>query len=69
MMYQTGTTVRDTERRGPDWRGGDKVYRLPYLMKLGGIGEDEALALIARYKGDRDAINAELVARKRRAHQ
>ncbi len=51
------------------WQGpetSNKLYEPEYLMKLGNLTREDALALIVEYDGDRDRINAELIDRKRR---
>ncbi|MBB6412960.1 hypothetical protein [Mesorhizobium sangaii] len=69
MMRQDGTTARKAgKRRVPEWRLNKRTFEVPYLMKLGNIGRQEALALIARHNGDRDEITAELFSRRGRSH-
>ena len=67
-MPQGGTTVRKVATRYvPEWRFNKRTFELPYLMKLGNIGRQEALALIARHSGDRDKITAELFSQRGRS--
>jgi hypothetical protein len=67
MMPQNETSTNARSKRtAPDWRGSAiPKYEIPYLMKLGNLSREAAAALIDRYNGDRDDINAELVARRR----
>ncbi len=68
MMRQDGTTARKAATRYvPEWRFNKRTFEVPYLMKLGNIGRQEALALIARHSGDRDEITAELFSRRGRS--
>jgi hypothetical protein len=65
MMRQDGTTARKAATRYvPEWRLNKRTFELPYLMKLGNIGRQEALALIAKHNGDRDEITTELFSRR-----
>jgi hypothetical protein len=65
MMRQNETTAREAATRHvPEWRFSPRTFELPYLMKLGNIGRQEALALIAKHNGDRDEITAELFSRR-----
>lgn len=67
-MRQDGTTARKVATRYvPEWRFNKRTFELPYLMKLGNIGRQEALALIAMHGGDRDEITAELFSRRVRS--
>jgi len=68
MMRQYGTTSREAATRHvPEWRLNKRTFELPYLMKLGNISRQEALALIAKHNGDRDEITAELFSRRVRS--
>ena len=70
MMRQNETTAREAATRHvPEWRFQKRTFELHYLMKLGNIGRQEALALIAKHDGDRDEITAELFARRVRPQQ
>ena len=65
MMRQDETTAREAATRDvPEWRLNKRTFELPYLMKLGNISRQEALALIAKHDGDRDEITAELFSRR-----
>jgi hypothetical protein len=68
MMRQDGTTGRKAATRYvPEWRLNKRTFELPYLMKLGNIGRQEAVALITKHNGDRDEITAELFSRRARS--
>ena len=68
MMRQDGTTARKAATQdGPEWRLNKRTFEIPYLMKLGNIGRQEAMALIAMHNGDRDEITAELFSRRGRS--
>ena len=61
MMTQYGPAARETSNRGvPDWRLNRKGYEIAYLMKLGSLTRDAAIALMAKHGGDTFEINAEL---------
>ena len=65
MTPQYDTSNRK-KRCAPDWRhAAILTYDASYLMKLGNLSREEALALIDKYDGDRESINAELIARRR----
>ena len=65
MMRQYETTAREAATRDvPEWRLTKRKFELHYLMKLGNIGRQEALALMAKHDGDRDEITAELFSRR-----
>lgn len=70
MMRQDGTTAAPKRaiRRVPEWRLKKRTFEVPYLMKLGNISRQEALALIASHGGDGDEITAELFSRRGRSH-
>jgi hypothetical protein len=68
MMRQDGTTGRKgAPRYVPEWRLNKRPFEVPYLMKLGNIDRQEALALMARHNGDRDEITAQLFSRRVRS--
>ena len=68
MMRQYETTAREAATRDvPEWRLTKRKFELHYLMKLGNISRQEALALIAKHNGDRDEITAELFSRRVRS--
>ena len=68
MMRQDGTTTRKAATRYvPEWRFKKRTFEVPYLMKLGNISCQEALALIAKHNGDRDEITAELFLQRARS--
>jgi hypothetical protein len=65
MMRQDGTRAWETATRGvPEWRLNKRTYEIPYLMKLGKISREEALALVARHNGDQYEITAALFSRR-----
>jgi hypothetical protein len=65
MMYQNEPQERRARiRRVPDWRLARRPYEVAYLMKLGGLTNAAALALIAKHGGDTYEINAELFSRR-----
>jgi hypothetical protein len=67
-MHQYGTTARQTSNRSvPDWRLNRKTYEVAYLMKLGNLTREAAMALIAKHDGDTFEINAELFAQRGRS--
>jgi hypothetical protein len=67
MMHQNEPQAhREQIRRVPDWRPEKKPYEVAYLMKLGGLKREEALALLAKHEGDTYEINAELFSRRYR---
>ena len=64
-MSQNATARRQKANR-MDWRTvPPRPYDLQYLMKLGNLNRQAAAELIALHGADRNAINAELMARKR----
>jgi hypothetical protein len=68
MMTQYGPTARETSNRGvPDWRLNRKGYEVAYLMKLGNLTREAAIALIAKHEGDTFQINDELFSLRGRA--
>lgn len=67
MMRQDRTARKAATRYVPEWRLNKRTFEVPYLMKLGNIGRQEALALIERHSGDRDEITAELFSRRGRS--
>ena len=68
MMRQDRTAARKAATRYvPEWRLNKRTYEVSYLMKLGNISRQEALALIAKHNGDRDEITAELFSRRVRS--
>ena len=68
MMRQDGTATRKAATRYvPEWRFNKRTYEVPYLMKLGNISRQEAMALIAKHDGDKYEINAELFSRRSRS--
>jgi hypothetical protein len=68
MMTQYGTTARETSNGGaPDWRLNRKTYEVTYLMKLGNLTREAAIALMAKHEGDTFEINAELFALRGRS--
>lgn len=67
MMHQFRTRTFSKSTR-IDYRSAPRsTYEIPYLMRLGNLGYSEAADLISRHDGDRCAINAELIARRRSA--
>lgn len=64
-QFETGTQSKHSR---VDYRNspGSK-YEVRYLMRLGSLSHSEAADLISRHDGDRCAINAELIARRRSA--
>ena len=64
MRYEHDLGAVDATRGVPEWRFSQRKFELHYLMKLGNIGRQEALALIAKHNGDRDEITAELFSRR-----
>ena len=67
MMHQDEPQEhRGGSRHVPDWRPEKRPYEIAYLMKLGGLKREEALALIAKHRGDTYGINAELFSRRYR---
>jgi hypothetical protein len=66
VMHQIETSARSKHAR-IDYRSSRRSrYEIPYLMMLGNLSYGEAADLISRHDGDRHAINAELVARRRK---
>ena len=67
MMHQNEPQAQRVRiRRVPDWRLERRPYEVAYLMKLGGLTNAEALALIIKHGGDTYEINAELFSRRSR---
>jgi hypothetical protein len=65
MMRQDGTTARKAAKRYvPEWRLNKRTFEVPYLMKLGNISRQEAMALVTKHNGDRDEITAALFSRR-----
>jgi len=61
MMRQDETTAPKAATRAvPEWRLNKRTYEVPYLMKLGNISRQQAIALIATHDGDIYEITAEL---------
>jgi len=68
MMRQDETTAPKAATRSvPEWRLNKRAYEIPYLMKLGDISRQEAMALVTKHNGDRDEITAELFSRRARS--
>jgi hypothetical protein len=75
IMVQCAS-LEDTMARSkparPYWRyarTAERKYEPDYLMKLGNLTREDALALILEHQGDRHCINAELISRKRQTTQ
>ena len=67
MMHQNEPQGhRGQIQRVPVWRPEKRPYEVAYVMKLGGLKHEEALALIAKHRGDTYEINAELFSRRYR---
>ena len=64
MMTQYGPARETSDRAVPDWRLNRRVYEVPYLMKLGNLTREAAIALMAKHGGDTFEINAELFSRR-----
>ena len=66
MMLQNETAALPKPNR-MDWRISDaRPYKVDYLMRLGNLGRPAALALLAKHGSDRRAIDADLIAMRRR---
>jgi len=66
MMHQFETSTCSKSAR-VDCRKQPSRYEVRYLMRLGKLGYTEAADMISRHDGNRYAINAELIARRRTA--
>jgi hypothetical protein len=65
MMRQDGTKDwKPVTQYVPEWRLNKRAYEVPYLMKLGNISREEAIALIAEHRGDQYEITAALFSRR-----
>jgi hypothetical protein len=65
MMLQNETDAPRKPTK-PNWRlAGPRPYDVDFLMRLGGINRQQALA--STHGADRHAINAELISMRRRA--
>jgi hypothetical protein len=66
MMLQNETAVPRKPSK-TNWRlSRPQPYDVEYLTRLGDISRQKALALISKHGADRHAINAELIAMRRR---
>ena len=57
---------RARTRHLPEWRVARAPFEVSYLMKLGGLNHADALALMAKHRGDNFDIMAELFASRSR---
>jgi hypothetical protein len=67
MLHHNEPTQRKARiRHVPEWRMERAPYEAAYLMKLGGLDHADALALIAKHRGDNFNIMADLFSRRSR---
>jgi hypothetical protein len=64
-MHQFETRTRSKTTRIDYRQAPRNTYEIPFLMRLGNLSYSEAAELIATHHGDRHAINAALIARRR----
>jgi hypothetical protein len=66
MMLQNETAA-SRKRSKTNWRlSRPQPYDVEYLMRLGDINRQTALALIAKHGANRHAVNADLIAMRRK---